>query len=278
MALPPSGPISLNQVNTELGRPATQTLSLGSPEVRALAQVPSGPISMSNLYGKSSEFNATVASNVGNLNLRNFAISQGWDQTAKLTLTINSGIVVGSSDTGSAALIINGSFPNGLFLVNNGSIVGRGGNGGNGDSQAGFAGGAAINSNIDVTLNVNNANGIIAGGGGGGGGGAAQTAFKFLRNGSGGGGGRSTDQYQSAGGAAGTQGTPGAGPGAPGTYAGAGGPGGVDGGGQGGAGGNWGANGANGAGANGGAAGAAIIKNAGIVYFEAQGQIFGAIV
>ena len=41
-------------INTELGYPATQIISLNNAAVRALAQVPSGVISLSNFYGKSS--------------------------------------------------------------------------------------------------------------------------------------------------------------------------------------------------------------------------------
>lgn len=40
-------------INVELGRPATQVISLNEASVRALAQVPSGMISLSNFYGKS---------------------------------------------------------------------------------------------------------------------------------------------------------------------------------------------------------------------------------
>lgn len=52
MTLPASGAISLSQVNTELQKSSTATISLGDSDVRLLAQVPSGAISMSNLYGK----------------------------------------------------------------------------------------------------------------------------------------------------------------------------------------------------------------------------------
>lgn len=51
MALPTSGPISLAQVRTELS--LSGAISLGQAEVRNLAGVASGAISMANLHGKS---------------------------------------------------------------------------------------------------------------------------------------------------------------------------------------------------------------------------------
>lgn len=53
MTLPASGQISMSQVNTELAKSATATISLNDSAVRGLANVPSGQISMSNLWGAS---------------------------------------------------------------------------------------------------------------------------------------------------------------------------------------------------------------------------------
>ena len=57
----------MGQVNTELGRSATATISLGETAVRALAGVASGAISMNDLRGKSA-----VTIFLSNLSIVNF--------------------------------------------------------------------------------------------------------------------------------------------------------------------------------------------------------------
>ena len=52
MALPASGPLSINNINVELGKAGTTQSSLGQTDFRTLAGVASGAISMSNFYGK----------------------------------------------------------------------------------------------------------------------------------------------------------------------------------------------------------------------------------
>jgi len=131
----------------------------------------------------------TVSSNTQNINLNSLATSLGWGGTLPIvfTLTINSGVALGSSSTSTPALIIS-SFPAGteITIINNGYIVGRGGNGGNGAYRAaggaGGNGGAALSIAYATTI-INN--GVIGGGGGGGGGGAGADTW----SGSGGGGG-----------------------------------------------------------------------------------------
>lgn len=50
----PTGTITMNQVNVELGNPGTSQISLNDTAVRNLASIPSGTISMDDLRGKSS--------------------------------------------------------------------------------------------------------------------------------------------------------------------------------------------------------------------------------
>ncbi len=96
--------------------------------------------------------------------------------TAKnVILTINSGVTVYSNNSATPSLD-TGALPTGstVKIVNNGTIFGAGGRGGDGGlnvtiAGAGYAGGTAINSGAQMT--IDNTNGYIIGGGGGGGGG-----------------------------------------------------------------------------------------------------------
>ena len=217
MTLPASGPISFNDINVELGVAGTTQASLGQASYRTLAGVPSGAISMNNFYGKSNEFAFTISSNQTNADLRTLAVSAGWDQASRVVATINSGVYISSNGTGTPALTVSGSFPGGVQLVNNGFIVGMGGNGGGGSGvnyptsqagSAGSAGGTALSASVALTVQNNN---TIAGGGGGGGGGKGGAYFEAdpydagsVAGGGGGGGGRSSNAANTSGGAGGT--------------------------------------------------------------------------
>lgn len=164
-------------------------------------------------------FPFNISSNVGNVNLRTLAVAAGWDQSLFVLATIDAGVIVGSSSVASSAMTINGSFPNGVKLINNGVILGHGGVGGAGGSRspgagaAGSAGGMALT--VSIPVFIDNANGIIGGGGGGGGGSGgvlstfiwnspsygSGTSASIYMGGAGGGGGISL--YTTAGGAAG---------------------------------------------------------------------------
>lgn len=209
MALPVSGAISLNDVNVELGNTATAQIDMNSAAVRGLFGIASGAISMSDGYGKSSQFSFSITSNVNNANLATLATAAGWDGTSELIATLNSGVYCSSTVTSTPALTINGSFPGGVTFTNNGTIVGMGGRGGNPANaypNNGLAGGLALL--VQSAVSITN-NGVIAGGGGGGGAGGRDQRVvgksSYYFGGGGGGGGRSS-LTNSAGGASSTAG------------------------------------------------------------------------
>lgn len=230
MTMVSSGEISLagnatsgglnRSVNIELGRAATATINMNESAVRTLAGVPSGAISLSNFYGKANQFAFTISSNQTNANLRSLAVNAGWNQSSAVVATINAGIFI--SGSGGTALTINGSFPGGVSLINNGTIAGSGGNGGSGAYSQGWqfawggtyypagtgnSGGLALA--VSTAVSITN-NGTIAGGGGGGGGGGRWLNLSDPYGGSvnstfagGGGGGGRSGHINSAGGPAG---------------------------------------------------------------------------
>jgi hypothetical protein len=116
------------------------------------------------------EFSFTISSNQQEANLRTLALAAGWDGTIPVNATVGAGVYVWSDNTSVAGLTIDGSWPGGVTLTNNGYIIGKGGQGGsNGGTTAGAPGGPAISLGINATI-VNNSGAFIAGGGGGGGG------------------------------------------------------------------------------------------------------------
>lgn len=132
-----------------------------------------------------SEINITISSNTFNFDLYYYAVNSGYyfSGISDITLTINSGIYLGSDSTDSPALTISGfSVGDNIKIINNGNILGYGGKGGDGidlgtipsSDNNGKNGGDAILLRFPVLSIVNN--GIIGGGGGGGAGGDASYA------------------------------------------------------------------------------------------------------
>jgi hypothetical protein len=212
-------------------------------------------------------FTKTISADTADYNLQEDALAAGWNGILPLraTITIAAGVYVYAS-TRTGYGFRTGTVPlpaaSTLTITNRGYIIGKGGNGGNGQSQGGSLGpgqngGTALYAN--VATSITNLGGIYGGGGGGSGsttgivgtdaidqifGAPAQRIY----GGSGGGGGRGSNV--SSGGAAGSGAT------APG---GAGGQGGISGPGAagtafnvGGSGGNWGSPGTDGQGIAGG--------------------------
>ena len=160
------------------------------------------------------DFLFTISSNQTNANLRTLAVNAGWSQNGKVIATIGSGVYISSNGTGTPALTVNGSFPDGVELINTGFIIGMGGAGGNApnvnngsltsSATNGGAGGLALS--VSVAISINNGSGTIGGGGGGGGAGETTALSSCVwenYGGGGGGGGRSSNAANSAGGSGG---------------------------------------------------------------------------
>ena len=144
-----------------------------------------------------------IDTNQQELNLVDWATGQGWNGSDKVKITIADGIYIYSDDAGPddpradynkiPALQID-EFSNGLDLINNGFIMGRGGDGGSNYSKearnqsigVGQNGGDAIQVTSNSRIVINNKNGAIGGGGGGGG---ASSTGEYSGGGGGAGGG-----------------------------------------------------------------------------------------
>ena len=197
MALQSSGAISLLDISGEFGGSAPHSLS---EYYGAADGVPSsGTIRFSDFYGTSavppSQSFTVAVGNYQEADLRTQAVNAGWNSTSPLEWTIPSGTYYWSDDTSTAGLIVSGSFPNGVTIINYGKIIGRGGDGGSGEGGNGTAGGPALSiSSSSVTIQ-NKSGGYIAGGGGGGGAQGDPTDTDDVPGGGGAGGGSSGSGY-----------------------------------------------------------------------------------
>jgi hypothetical protein len=181
-----STPISINEYYSQ----GASVNTIGIAGIPA-----SGTIAFSDFYNKNAKAEVSLPANTTlyNVNVYSYLSDRGWNGVAPVTFIIPSTTYIGSNDIQKASLTISGRFPNGLTVINNGYIIGRGGQGGigrdgpintpyynattrtNGSTAAGRNGenGGTGLTIADTAVNVSiTNNGVIAGGGGGGGGGA----------------------------------------------------------------------------------------------------------
>ena len=173
MTLPQNGlPISLKQIADEFGDAAPHSLSefYGQGGVTS-----SGIIDFDDFYGKSRAFifNKTISSNTQEYNLRTDLLANGWDGVLSVDaqITVNSGVYVWSNSTSTAAFTTGSLVADSVIsIINNGYIMGKGGNGGSGtgiySASSGSSAGPAMNINYPVSITNNS---YIGGGGGAGG-------------------------------------------------------------------------------------------------------------
>ena len=183
MPLQNQGPISLLDIATEFGNTAPYSMD---EFYGAAAGIPAqGAIGFDSFYGASAIvlYTHTITTNQQELNLYNYLIAQGWNGTDQVEVTIDYGVYIWSDNTAVAALNTGGAYPNGLTLINNGFIMGKGGSGATAVGSAGYAGGPAIY--LTTPISILNTSGYIGGGGGGG----ASSAIPLLAGNAAGGGG-----------------------------------------------------------------------------------------
>lgn len=127
MTLQSSGAISLGNVNTELGRSNTATISLGETAVRTLAGVSSGAIALSSLYGKSNVSFSPAGGSAGSPQaLDDFAI---FPTAASVTISCTQSATwtwTRTGDTqGGATIASGGSGTSNTFSLNPSNTVAR---------------------------------------------------------------------------------------------------------------------------------------------------------
>jgi hypothetical protein len=196
MPLPSSGQITLDEMHVEAGGSTTTEGAVNDADIRSLIGAASGGpnLAFTDWYGASGAvpitINITISSNTNNYNLWN---SKGGTYSAGNTtvnVTINSGVIIGSTSTGTYAFDTGTGWSSGdvINITNNGTIKGRGGNGSDGSSiinpsqpsqyattpSSGGTGGPAFRGQFACTVTNN---GSVYGGGGGGGGGGGRYYF-----------------------------------------------------------------------------------------------------
>lgn len=186
MALQTSGAISLNEIHVEAGGSSGSQATINDSDIRGLISKGSGAqMSFSEWYGAANVFSFSITSNTSNANLNTLATNAGWNGSAPIECTINSGVYCYATSTGGYGLTVNVA---NSTIINNGKIIGKGGNGGRGShNSSGGGGGAALRITVSGVTIQNNSGAFIAGGGGGGGGRAYDGTYGAGGGGAGGG-------------------------------------------------------------------------------------------
>lgn len=170
----PSGQISFNEVNVELTRTATAQLDANDTTVRGLANVvtASSVISMNDLRGKS-YVRLVISSNTSDYNIHSSASNSPSYSPAGtfIEVVVNPGVRVSTlSSTSAMFLPLQSPTNNSVKIINQGEIVGTGGQGGPNIPASNGIPGSNGRDAIDTQRPVSIDNqGTISGGGGGGG-------------------------------------------------------------------------------------------------------------
>ena len=173
MAIKASGSLAMSEIVVEFADTAPYQLSefyRGGAKVPNSSQnsnIPtSGAIRLGNFYNAVRRLTATqiYSTNTTQTTLNVSTLAGYAAGITDITITVNSGVYVYSTDTATPALTITGATAGDtVTLVNNGFIIGKGGAG---TRSTGGAAGPALSLGYNVSITNNS---YIAGGGGGGG-------------------------------------------------------------------------------------------------------------
>jgi hypothetical protein len=184
----PAGQISFAEVNVELTRTSTAQLEVDDSSVRGIAAVGGAGtvISMNDLRGKS-YVRLVISSNTSDYDIHTSATSSpSYSPVGTfIEVVVNPGVRVSTFSTSYAMFLPSNSPPsNNVKIINQGEIVGTGGQGGPnsiaGSGNPGSAGRDAIA--IQRPISIDN-QGTIAGGGGGGGAGGGYSLGRPIKQG-----------------------------------------------------------------------------------------------
>ena len=165
MAISASGALTLTTVQTEWGGSNPIGMSdyyAGGDNVFSGATdgdgnaIPStGAIDMSDFYDTTAATPITISSNTNNYNIKTAVQNAGAGLDVPVLLTINSGVTVGSTSTGTPAMKTDTGWSQGvtITITNNGSIVGASGSdtSANPSSGGGNGGGSSSHPNVGGT-------------------------------------------------------------------------------------------------------------------------------
>ena len=170
-----------SSINSNFG----ETVANGYKTVGPLTQTTTYTISANGLEGQTSSTSSLtitvpeepaiekhITSNTTNVNASSY-FGGDWGRNVRKKLYIDPGVVVGSTDPNTAALIISSGVVGAFTLINNGSIQGAPGVAGAANGGNGGKGGNAIRADgpgSGGSIAIENNGSVVAGGGGGGGG------------------------------------------------------------------------------------------------------------
>ena len=191
MAIPQAGPsLSLDDIGQEFEASPPLEIEqfyrggafVGNYEAN-LGIPTSGEISIGDFYGANNRniYTINITGNTANYNAFNSRSPNYFAGKSDITYVIPSSVTISSGSTADAFRVPSQFNPGDTVrVVNNGTIIGRGGNGGGGGAapptSAGTGGGGGAGSTalrVDRPTTVENNGNLWAGGGGGGGGGGA---------------------------------------------------------------------------------------------------------